>query len=79
MKRTLLLVAVSLLAPLGAVALAHDNGHESRTIAECERLPGTAKSGDRAECLRCVERPIKHHYHPDAPVGARCRPDDGKP
>jgi hypothetical protein len=58
---------------------AHSNGHESRTPAECERLPGSAKEGERAQCLRCVSRPKPHHYHPDYPAGNRCRPDDGKP
>lgn len=62
-----------------STAFAHANGHESRTVAECERLPGTAKEGERAQCLRCVARPKKHHYHPDYPAGQRCRPDDGKP
>ncbi len=65
----------------GAVplAFAHSNGHESRTVAQCERLPGTNVSGERAACVKCVTRPIKHHYHPDYPAGNRCRPDDGKP
>jgi hypothetical protein len=58
---------------------AHSNGHESRTPAQCERLPGTAKEGERAQCLACVTRPKPHHYHPDYPAGQRCRPDDGKP
>jgi hypothetical protein len=61
------------------IALAHDTGHESRTPEQCERLPGTAKAGERAQCLRCVTRPQKHHYHPDYPAGKRCRPDNGKP
>ncbi len=58
---------------------AHSTGHESRTVAECERLPGTHLAGERAQCLRCVQRPVKHHYHPDYPAGERCRPDNGKP
>lgn len=61
------------------VAIAHDNGHESRTAAQCEKLPGTAEVGERAQCLKCVARPVKHHYHPDYPAGERCRPDNGKP
>lgn len=64
---------------LGSLALAHSNGHESRTPAQCERLPGSAKEGERAQCLECVKRLVKHHYHPDYPAGNRCRPDDGKP
>jgi hypothetical protein len=35
--------------------------------------------GERAQCLACVARPEKHHYHPDYPKGKRCRPDNGKP
>ena len=69
-------VALMLAAPL---AFAHDNGHESRTVAQCERLPGTQTAGERAQCLACVTRPVKHHYHPDYPAGERCRPDNGKP
>ena len=61
------------------LAGAHSTGHESRTVAECERLPGTQEQGERAQCLRCVTRPKKHHYHPDYPAGERCRPDNGKP
>jgi hypothetical protein len=64
---------------IGSLVSAHSNGHESRTAAECERLPGTAAQGERAQCLKCVARPVKHHYHPDYPAGNRCRPDDGKP
>ena len=80
MKRTIVLgLGLALASLSGALAFAHSNGHESRTIAECERLPGTDKEGERAQCLRCVSRPKKHHYHPDYPAGERCRPDDGKP
>jgi hypothetical protein len=63
----------------GSFAAAHSNGHESRTPAQCERLPGTEAEGERAQCLRCVTRPKKHHYHPDYPAGERCRPDNGRP
>ncbi len=74
------IVGVGLLLGVGAgYAYAHSNGHESRTVAECEKLPGTEQAGERAQCLRCIERPVKHHYHPDYPAGKRCRPDDGKP
>ena len=69
-------VVLSLYAPL---ALAHDTGHESRTIADCEKLPGNAQKGERGACLKCVARPKKHHFHPDGKAGARCRPDNGKP
>lgn len=53
----------------------HPTGHESRTIAQCEKLP----TPERQACLSCVNRALKHHYHPDYPPGARCRPDNGKP
>lgn len=68
-----------LLAVAAPFAWGHDTGHESRTPAQCERLPGTNVAGERAQCLRCVTRPRPHHYHPDYPGGERCRPDDGKP
>jgi hypothetical protein len=78
--RTLSLFLVSFTVTLaGSLVFAHSTGHESRTVGECERLPGTAKEGERAQCIKCVTRPKKHHYHPDNPEGNRCRPDDGKP
>ena len=79
MKRAAMVMAFSLVAGAGAASLAHPTGHESRTVADCEKLPGTEKSGERGQCLACVTRPAKHHYHPDYPAGNRCRPDDGKP
>ncbi|HEX4404486.1 MAG TPA: hypothetical protein VH560_06645 [Polyangia bacterium] len=80
MKRSLTLGLTLFAAMLiGSIATAHSNGHESRTPKQCERLPGTQKEGERAQCLACVTRPQKHHYHPDYPAGERCRPDDGKP
>lgn len=63
----------------GSLALAHSNGHESRTPADCDKLPGTTTTGERAGCLACVSLKEKHHYHPDYPAGDRCRLDDGKP
>jgi len=80
--RTILLslaLALAIFAGFAGVALAHSNGHESRTPAQCERLPGSESQGDRAHCLRCVTRPRPHHYHPDFPAGERCRPDNGQP
>ncbi len=75
--------AVAIFAVLGApLASAHSTGHESRTTGDCEKLPGTAKEGERANCLACIGRnsdKAKFHYHPDYPAGDRCRPDDGKP
>lgn len=75
------LAAIVFAAAVGGagVALAHSTGHESRTAAECEKLPGTARKGERAGCLRCVARKAKHHWHPDYAAGKRCRPDNDKP
>ena len=66
-------------ATVGSVALAHSNGHESRTVADCEKLPGTQTAGERGACLACIRRAGKWHYHPDYPAGNRCRPDNGQP
>jgi len=74
-----LLSALIMVSGIAGFAFAHSNGHESRTPAQCERLPGTEKEGERAQCLKCVTRPKPHHYHPDYPAGERCRPDNGKP
>ena len=78
MKRAriwLALLGLATISGVGAVALAHDTGHESRTVAQCELLP----TPERQACVKCVTRPVKHHYHPDYPAGERCRPDNGKP
>ncbi len=56
-------------------ALSHSTGRESRTPRDCDKLP----SPERQACTQCVLRALKHHYHPDYPPGARCRPDNGKP
>jgi len=56
--------ALGMLGGLAPLALAHDTGHESRTVADCEKLPGTAAAGERAQCLACVHRPEKHHLSP---------------
>ena len=77
MSNARLWVAVCGGALLGLVGtgFCHSTGHESRTVAQCERLP----TPERQHCVKCVTRPVKHHYHPDYPAGARCRPDNGKP
>ena len=72
-----ILIGAALLGAPGV--LGHSTGHESRTVADCEKLPGTKEAGERGQCLKCVARPMKHHYHPDNPPGDRCRPDNGKP
>jgi uncharacterized membrane protein len=74
--------ALAALAIGSSFAFAHSNGHESRTVSDCEKLPGTAKEGERAGCLACIGRnteKAKYHFHPDYPAGDRCRLDDGKP
>jgi hypothetical protein len=74
--RKLMLSAMLLVG--APVAFAHSDGKEARKVADCERLPGTASAGERGQCLKCVQRPQKHHYHPDAVPGARCLPEDHK-
>jgi hypothetical protein len=81
-KRALGSVVLAAFVMFGAEAFAHSTGHESRTTSDCEKLPGTAKEGERAGCLACIGRnsdKMKFHFHPDYPAGDRCRPDDGKP
>jgi hypothetical protein len=69
-----LALAVFALVALGApLAIAHHNGHESRTVKDCEKLP----SPDRGHCIKCVQRPKPHHYHPNEKEGSRCDPNDG--
>jgi hypothetical protein len=77
MKKTLWILGCFAAAGLAAapVAIGHSTGHESRTVADCEKLP----TPERGHCIDCVKRPVKHHFHPDYPPGNRCRPDDGKP
>ena len=82
MKRSRMLLSTLLLgATLAAgAAFAHNTGHESRTPAQCQLLPGTEVAGERGNCLRCVTRTDGHwHFHPDYPAGNRCRPDNGQP
>ena len=75
MKRWFLgAMAAGFLVGAAPIALGHKTGHESRNAADCEKLP----SPERQQCLKCVAR-AKHHYHPDYPAGARCRPDNGQP
>lgn len=69
------MMLLGLVVGFSVAASGHSNGHESRIPAHCERLP----TPERQKCLSCVTRPLKHHYHPDYPAGARCRPDNGKP
>jgi len=75
MKKAILFAAFLGAAP---AAWAHPTGHESRSVADCERLPGTDAAGERGQCLRCVQRPKPHHFHPDMVKGDRCHPDNGR-
>lgn len=68
-------VISGLVIGFSANVLGHSTSHESRTVAQCERLP----TPERQNCINCVSRPAKHHFHPDYPPGERCRPDNGKP
>lgn len=71
--------AAALLMLCAFGARAHRTGHEARTAADCENLPGTSAKGERGACLRCVHRPRKHHFHPEYQPGKRCRPNNGRP
>jgi hypothetical protein len=63
--------------PGATPAPAHSTGHESRSNANCELLPGTQTDGERGWCLKCMA--IGHtHYHPDCPAKHRCNIDNGK-
>lgn len=82
MKRTrVMMVGLLLGGCLSAgIAFAHSTGHESRTPAQCQLLPGSNTGGERGNCLRCVTRTDgRWHFHPDYPAGNRCRPDNGQP
>jgi hypothetical protein len=72
-------IGLALVGGVAGFALAHSTGQEIRTVAACQRLPGTEQAGERANCIRCVTRPRPHHFHPEFPPGERCRPDNGKP
>lgn len=74
-RRLLAALAAVAVTAGASLALAHRTGHESRVVADCQRLP----SPERQACIQCVSRPNRHHYHPDYPAGARCRPDNGRP
>src|SRR5438045_1808308 len=51
------MAALLALAVFAFSAQAHHTGHESRTVADCEKLPGTATAGERgAVCAACSAR-----------------------
>lgn len=74
-QRVVFALGIALFGAATSLAWAHSTGHESRTPAQCQRLP----TPERNACLACVTRERAHHYHPDYPAGARCRPDNGRP
>ena len=74
-RRVFMVLAVAAALVASSLAWAHNTGHESRTVAQCEHLP----TPERAACIACVTRERAHHYHPDYPAGTRCRPDNGRP
>lgn len=74
-RRVFMVLGVAVAVAVSSLAWAHNTGHESRTPAQCQRLP----TPERQACIQCVTRPLRHHYHPDYPPGARCRPDNGRP
>lgn len=73
--RSCILAACVALGGVLGVARAHSTGKETRILAQCDKFP----AADRQACKACLTRALKHHYHPDYPAGARCRPDNGKP
>ncbi len=50
-KFALAAAGLALVGIASPIAFAHSTGHESRTSSECEKLPGSAKEGERAGCL----------------------------
>ena len=74
-RRVFMVLGVAVAVAFSSLVGAHPTGHESRTVAQCQRLP----TPERGACIQCVTRPMRHHYHPDYPPGARCRPDNGRP
>ena len=69
-RASLVALALSLALP-GAAALAT----EHRSSADCATLPGTERDGERAACLHCVGRRVKHHYNDELAPGHRCHED----
>jgi hypothetical protein len=81
MRRGPLAVAAFCLAAVGAhasPALAHPTNDESSRASECDVLTGSALSGPRGECLRCVSR-AHFHYHPSLPRRQRCHRENRSP
>ena len=66
------LVAATLFAAIPATAAGHP-GEKHATVEECNSLPGTKKTGDRAACIHCVKRVEKHAYHYSEKPGHRCK------
>ena len=74
---------VATLGSGASVAFATITGQELHALSECETLPGSALSGDRGQCTRCLQQ-AAHHFHPEIhrDVGAvtgMALPEDGNP
>ncbi len=69
--------ALTFAIPRG-VAAAAGGAHVSRTTADCEKLPGTANTGERGGCLTCVRTAGggKYYFDPAMPAGDKCRPNN---
>ena len=71
----LLSTLLAAIALTSTPARAHSTGSEARAPHQCQQR---AKN-HLQDCLKCVKRPAKHHFHPDYPANTRCRIDNGRP
>jgi len=89
-SRVLGFAFAALVCMVGTAAFAHSTGNERRNKAQCDAIDikvyPPAEVGWCEACVaqgppRCTSgKPDAAcmHYHPGAPAGTRCRPDDGK-
>ncbi|EQA35116.1 putative lipoprotein [Leptospira inadai serovar Lyme str. 10] len=68
MKIKLTLLAVGISSCLIGIASIFAQPRE--TAAQCSTLKEEHKM---RECIACMERPVKHIYHPHLPDGERCK------
>ncbi|EQA46054.1 putative lipoprotein [Leptospira broomii serovar Hurstbridge str. 5399] len=68
MKIKLILLAVGISSCLIGIVSIFAQPRE--TAAQCSTLKEEHKV---RECMACMERPIKHIYHPHLPDGERCK------
>ncbi|EPG73568.1 putative lipoprotein [Leptospira fainei serovar Hurstbridge str. BUT 6] len=68
MKIKLILLAIGISSCLIGIASIFAQPRE--TAAQCSTLKEEHKV---RECMACMERPIKHIYHPHLPDGERCK------